>query len=1329
MGAAGARVQKRDDSPPPFVPARVNIPIMFDSNGRYVIGVQMGPSRLNLTMTTGSGMTYVAGNTCSQCSGDGVNLYDQSASTTVQQFGSASNVPFFNGTAAVSMIKENCSLPTSNGSLWVYPNQTSKPHVPMEIDRVDVSTASSYVVAVMNDVSSNIINQASGANIAGGVSGLVGLGTNRGVPPSSSNTTFNPSFGDSIMGQWLGIHPTALNFSFGVALDTPVVTPKPNTVPSSAISAPSTAGTVHWLQPDDTAYDATTLAFAPVNSTQASLQASLATDPQDWVVTLDGWLFVSNGDSINHRQQIVANVDPLYQGIYIPLDQATLIHAAIPGAVSQPTVSTLGSLSQTWKIPCDSVFSMGIIVQSQTYTLDHNTLVIQNGDGTCTSGLEAWTDGSVNQYLLGARFMSSLYLIFNVPRDGSSSIGFANRATQGKSHTGAIVGGTVGGVLGLIIIGLVAWYFFWFRPHSSHSRTVSGSFDEDKTTGTTGNVEPYPVFTPQGQPISAHPASPSSYTSPLRSTTGYSESQTIVYNPSMTGRPDSGLASSPSQIVFVNEAGQIVTPIVSPTSATSLLEIEDGAIAPPAYEEREESQAGSSQQSRRPREKGQRRTEPSSRLCRLNPSITRTYASHPQYPNDQESDNAQHVQENPHDTTPSDAASSHAASQHKAPHGDLSGNPEGVGFVEQVGSHSASAQKGSSSWGQEGFSGQENITPPSFVDAIKNKIGLKTTAGEDKQNRGGGEGVTGSGKPMFDTGKRLLWTSAVLQKDNTKGQAPKESRQPKDKTNADQNDHLQHRSSASKGGKQGKGNAAENPTLPSHQFDDKGSKSKQGPSGARGFATSASLAAEGKSEHTADSYSKDVDSAPPSSAKTHQVDTSATGAKVQPATEPQTGEFAQKGPENKEYETVSKQGQPYDIPPSEGSENDQKLRYGGRLKMVRLSSVLRAGLAWGLLCDLGVVGAMVPLHYIANRAAAPGTAFDRQYVVPTPSTSDNKADWWWMNVQADAGVNGAPPANIQVVFFMGYIFEHDSDAPEFYASVDGFFDDGTPFHLTLPATSATVTQQGDDATGTWDGAGMFVSSPGRSYDITFANDDVQGTISIAVDGAPSHFACNTTSSPFFDSITPSAALTSSQDQVLFEHLGWAVSAPSGRATVALTIDGTPLTFTGTGYHDQNFIDSSDLFADTISEWFFGTAQVGPYVFSYLETRSFDSEFTLSTGFLARDGVVLQNQCRVAPTNASSAVQATDSSKLSRVGVIHSDASDVDVPKSYVVDYVLANGEEFSFTLTETTEVLDIPVYHRSIGPVSGGKVGEPASEGVTLFEWLNPGVNVYITPQ
>jgi len=389
-----------------------------------------------------------------------------------------------------------------------------------------------------------------------------------------------------------------------------------------------------------------------------------------------------------------------------------------------------------------------------------------------------------------------------------------------------------------------------------------------------------------------------------------------------------------------------------------------------------------------------------------------------------------------------------------------------------------------------------------------------------------------------------------------------------------------------------------------------------------------------------------------------------------------------------------------------------------------LWSVFRVGVVGVMmLAGIGRVNAMVPMHLVATRDAA--QSFDGQYVAPPPSASDSKASWWWMNAQADSGVDGNPPANIQVIFYQGYVFPRPSaDAPEFYVDVNGLFANGSAFSVTLVADSGAVSSEGSQAVGTWAGAGSFMSSPGESYQVALSNGDLPGSILIQAAAAPMHYACNTTTSPLFSAFAPPSI--SAEEQVLFDHLGWAVSLPGGRATVSLMVDGSPLTFTGTGYHDQNFIDSNDLFANVISQWFFGTAQVGPYVFSYLEATSFNSNTTLTTGFLARDGVILQNQCSFAPTAASSAIQAPNTSRLTPFGVIHSQASGVDVPQGYVVDYVLADGEQFSFTLTEEAEIVDLNVYHRSIGNVTGGKVGEAAAEAVILFEWLNPGVNVYV---
>ncbi|OBZ70355.1 hypothetical protein A0H81_09821 [Grifola frondosa] len=222
------------------------------------------------------------------------------------------------------------------------------------------------------------------------------------------------------------------------------------------------------------------------------------------------------------------------------------------------------------------------------------------------------------------------------------------------------------------------------------------------------------------------------------------------------------------------------------------------------------------------------------------------------------------------DKTPLDAALSHPGK--KAARDELSGNPEGVGFAEQVGSQSATANKQTSDQ-VEGVGENKESTAPGFMDAIKSKLGLGAPSGEAKQNRRGGVTTT----------SKMPW-------DEDPGDSPK-------------------------------GNAGEHPTLPSHQKKSSAFSQQQH----RGISTSAHLNQE---KHTTDSYLKDVDESPPASAKTHQVDESDTGAKVLRPNEPVTGGYSRAGPQTKEYATVNKED-PYDVPTSSGPVKEQKLRYGG----------------------------------------------------------------------------------------------------------------------------------------------------------------------------------------------------------------------------------------------------------------------------------------------------------------------------------------------------------------------------------------------------------------
>jgi hypothetical protein len=95
----------------------------------------------------------------------------------------------------------------------------------------------------------------------------------------------------------------------GMALNAPI---------AAASNSDSTSGGVlHWLQPDSSFYEG-----------NASVQ-TVVTSPNstsDWLVQMDGWTFSSGGKSISGAgQDLQVSVDPYYNNIYVPQDEAHLI--------------------------------------------------------------------------------------------------------------------------------------------------------------------------------------------------------------------------------------------------------------------------------------------------------------------------------------------------------------------------------------------------------------------------------------------------------------------------------------------------------------------------------------------------------------------------------------------------------------------------------------------------------------------------------------------------------------------------------------------------------------------------------------------------------------------------------------------------------------------------------------------------------------------------------------------------------------------------------------------------------------------------------------------
>ncbi|KAF7791422.1 hypothetical protein EIP86_002438 [Pleurotus ostreatoroseus] len=280
------------------------------------------------------------------------------------------------------------------------------------------------LVIVLDHETSSQIEQGSGTLIGNGLSGLIGIGTNRATPDNTSG--FSANFGDSIMGQIFMHYPGAVNFTFGVMLNKPLTTPRGNSTASTPVSgAGSSAGVVHWLRPDASAYDSSKLSWATATGGLTEYFPTISsnvTGAGDWMLNMDGWVLSSSSNHVSSSNSIFATVDMLYSELYLPADQAKLILIAqifnktsilddvIPDAELRTDLSSLGTLSEAWSIPCNSSLTFGLTVNSQNFIMDQNVLVVELPDGSCVSAIEGWTDPTVTTYLFGSRFISTIYL-------------------------------------------------------------------------------------------------------------------------------------------------------------------------------------------------------------------------------------------------------------------------------------------------------------------------------------------------------------------------------------------------------------------------------------------------------------------------------------------------------------------------------------------------------------------------------------------------------------------------------------------------------------------------------------------------------------------------------------------------------------------------------------------------------------------------------------------------------------------------------------------------------------------------------------------------------
>jgi hypothetical protein len=146
-----------------------------------------------------------------------------------------------------------------------------------------------------------------------------------------------------------------------------------------------------------------------------------------------------------------------------------------------------------------------------------------------------------------------------------------------------------------------------------------------------------------------------------------------------------------------------------------------------------------------------------------------------------------------------------------------------------------------------------------------------------------------------------------------------------------------------------------------------------------------------------------------------------------------------------------------------------------------------------------------------------------------------------------------------------------------------------------------------------------------------------------------------------------------------------------------------LSFTGVGYHDQNW--GVKPLTESAKSWYWGHAQAGPYSLVWFDAIGIDGQEYVS-GYVAWNGLLVQSSCE------HSAV------KVRPVGGVYPPTQTDAVPEGYTLEYDLGMLGILQFNVSVDLPLEDSPSYFRYMGKTLGGKIGEEVFEGKAVGEQL-----------
>ncbi|THG98946.1 hypothetical protein EW026_g3325 [Hermanssonia centrifuga] len=309
------------------------------------------------------------------------------------------------------------------------------------------------------------------------------------------------------------------------------------------------------------------------------------------------------------------------------------------------------------------------------------------------------------------------------------------------------------------------------------------------------------------------------------------------------------------------------------------------------------------------------------------------------------------------------------------------------------------------------------------------------------------------------------------------------------------------------------------------------------------------------------------------------------------------------------------------------------------------------------------------------------------------SLNSTTSDWWYFDV-----VSSNLDASVVIAFFSAESTGLWEGIPDLGTATWAYtiitFPNGTQSVIFFPVDQMTVVTVENGGYATMGNQTGWAGTPDMSeYWVWVDAPDagIEGNL-VLKSVATGHSPCAPASSP------------PGQSFELGPDFGWNNAVPDADARVDLTINGSRLKFSGSGYHDKNW--GSRPIETVVGSWYWGHARVGPLSIVWFDFIAPDGTEKPSS-YVSSDGTLISSTCDLAGSVRPTGVNATfpptsQSAPASGFRVI--------IPSQ--------DGEGLTFNITHKEVIYDSPGQAvRWIGSVSGGfNNGTVWDSGIALYE-------------